>query len=240
MNYKCIKYFLILVIGIGSTNLEAQYSGGGFAISAGYNYTTTSKLFLFPHDADPIIRNQGISLEGIYSYSAEIRYRISDQLVLGFGSEFMERTDKGSLIVIGPSGVTTIKIEEGFSLIPIELTAYYLLPFATEDFKFYMGGGLGYYIGRHIRKFGDADTDTDERELAYGLHVSVGMDYMITPFLSIRGEMKFRDPEFELKSKYNKTEINYKGEIVRVPTGDFDSKINIDGVTFTIGTAFHF
>ncbi len=52
--------------------------------------------------------------------------------------------------------------------------------------------------------------------------------------------MKFRDPQFTVKSKYSKKEVNYNGNIIRIAQDTFDSKINVDGVTFILGLAFHF
>jgi hypothetical protein len=103
-----------------------------------------------------------------------------------------------------------------------------------------MGGGAGYYIGSHIRKFGDADVSNAERKTAYGIHVSISMDYLIKDFISVRSEMKFRDPQFTVKSKYNKKEVNYDGYVIRLAQETFDSKINLDGVTFILGLVFHF
>lgn len=103
-----------------------------------------------------------------------------------------------------------------------------------------MGGGAGYYIGSHIRKFGDAEVSNVERKAAYGIHVHLTMDYLINDFVSLRGEMKFRDPQFTVKSKYSKLEVNYNGNIIRLAQESFDSKINVDGVTFVLGIAFYF
>ena len=52
--------------------------------------------------------------------------------------------------------------------------------------------------------------------------------------------MKFRDPQFTVKSKYSTEQFIYNGEILRPPHESFDSKINIDGVTFVLGAAFLF
>jgi len=66
------------------------------------------------------------------------------------------------------------------------------------------------------------------------------MDYIILNFLSVRGEMKFRDPQFNVKSEYSRREVNYDGNIIRLPQESFDSKINVDGVAFVLVSLFIF
>ena len=46
-------------------------------------------------------------------------------------------------------------VTDGYELYPVELSIYYFLPFSTEDFKFYMGGGMGIYPGKRTREFGN-------------------------------------------------------------------------------------
>jgi outer membrane protein W len=231
---------ILCLISCGSF-LSAQYAPGKFAVSVNANYTTSSKLYLFPNAIDPFLRNQNIPLEDIYSYSAEVRYAFNESIAIGLGTELLERTEFGkNITVAGPSGITRLEIEDGYKMYPIELTLYYIMPFSTESFKFFMGGGGAVYIGEHIRKFGNASVSNQSREFSYGIHVSAGMEYMITEYFSVRGETQFRDPEFEMTSKYDNTEVLYNGSTYTIPDDTFESEINIDGVTFTLGAVFHF
>jgi hypothetical protein len=153
----------------------------------------------------------------------------------------MTKTDFGSTLRVFINNTTSvINIEEGFDLIPIELSLYYQLPFSTESFKFLMGGGGGYYIAEHIRKFGDVSVKNVEREAAFGIHVSISMEYLLRENIGLRTEMKFRDPQNSLTSKYTKEEVNYPDGTIRLPQDHFSSKINVDGVTFILGAALYF
>jgi len=133
-----------------------------------------------------------------------------------------------------------ITVEDGFKLIPVELSLYYMLPFSTELFKFLIGGGAGYYLGEQVRKFADVEVKNISRKTAYGIHVIISMDYFVFENVSLRTEMKFRDPQFIVKSEYTKNETIYNGREINLPQSSFDSKINLDGVTFILGAAFHF
>jgi hypothetical protein len=143
-------------------------------------------------------------------------------------------------VVGGPSGSILVAIKDGFEVYPLELSAYYIMPFSTESFYFYIGGGLGLYYGSHIRQFGDANVTTIRQNIGYGIHVRTGMDYMVTDFFSIRGELKFRDPQFDMQSKYNKTEIIINGRLYELSNDVFESKVNINGITFGLGVVVHF
>lgn len=228
--------FLIIITAVS----YAQYNKN-FSISLNAVYNSSARIYLNPNSSDIILRNNSFLIENFFNPAIDIRYRILESLVLGFSTEYMKAVSVGpNLTVFLGNSTVTINVEDGFRLIPLEFSVHYIMPFSTERFKFLMGVGAGYYIGSHLRKFGDAEVSNAERKFAYGIHVHITMDYMIENFVSLRGEMKFRDPQFIVKSRYNKMEVNYNGNIIRLAQESFDSKINIDGVTFIIGLAFHF
>ena len=233
------KITAILIL-IFCTNAFAQFNKT-FGVSVNVVYNTSASIYLSPNSSDVILRNNSFLIENIFNPSVDFRYKLSESIIVGFNTEYMTSSSIGpNLTVFTGNSTVTIDVEDGFRLIPLELSAYYLLPFSTERFKFLMGGGMGYYFGSHVRKFGDVEVSNAERKVAYGIHVSISMDYLIKDFISVRGEMKFRDPQFNVKSKYSKKEVNYYGSIIRLAQDSFDSKINVDGVTFILGLAFHF
>ncbi|MCU7496221.1 MAG: hypothetical protein HF314_10730 [Ignavibacteria bacterium] len=238
------KYFFLAIVlasCLFQGRLQGQEIYRDFSLSLNYNYTTTARIYLNPKSPVEILRNNAFYMEDIFSPSADLRYRLNDDILLGLSIEYIKKVQSGpNLTVLGSEGTQTVMVEDGFRVIPFELTAYYLLPFSTEKFKFLMGGGVAYYYGDHLRKFGDEEVSNLKREFAYGIQAVVSSDYMITNFLSVRGEMKFRDPELEVTSKYKNQRVNYNGSTIVLAQDTFQSKINIDGVTFTLGMAFHF
>lgn len=234
-----INITLIIILGF-SLNTMAQFNKT-FGISVNAVYSTSASIYLSPNSSDVFLRNNSFLIEDIFNPSIDFRYRVSESILLGFSTEYMISSATGpNLTVFIGNNTVTIDVEDGFKLIPLELSAYYFLPFSTEHFKFLMGGGIGYYLGSHVRRFGDVEVSNLERKAAYGVHVSISMDYLIKDFVSVRGEMKFRDPQFSVKSKYSKKEVNYDGRLIILVKDSFDSKINVDGVTFILGLAFHF
>lgn len=230
-----VTLVLSLIILLINSSVYCQYNGSDIGVSTSFSYNTSAKIFLTP-DADNIFdQNNYFGIEGINSYSVEIRYRLIEDLILGFSGEYMEASGKGRNIVTSSQFVVT----DGFELIPLEFSAYYHLPFSTEDFKFFMGGGFGIYFGKRSRDFGNINYLDVDSEIGYGIQVSAGMDYMIYDFLSVRGELRFRDPDFKITNKYSDYIVNYEGRTYRISTDNITSKINLEGITFRIGVAFH-
>jgi outer membrane protein W len=235
-----IQKIFIIIIVLLSFEARAQYDGRSFSLSLNGVYTTGARIYPQPFASDEVVRNNYLPVDHILNPSAELRYHLGHSIFIGISSEYMKASTEAVLIVLAQNSTVAIEVEEGFSFIPVDLTAWYLFPFSTERFKFLIGGGAGYYFGTHIRKFGNADVSTVERKFAYGIHVNLSMDYMVNNMISIRTEMKFRDPQFTLKSEYNTREVDYNGRIIRILQESFDSKVNIDGVTFLLGAALHF
>jgi outer membrane protein W len=238
MKELLILSFVCLVLNI--TELFAQIRYKNFSVSLNGNYTTTAKIYLNPNSTEVDLKNRYTEVSDIFSPSVDIRYSIAEDILIGFSTEYLYKISPLFITVIGPGGIESISINDGFRLIPFEVSAYYLMPFSNDKFKFLIGGGLAYYYGSHIRKFGDEEISNIKREFAYGIQVSTSADYMINELLSVRGEMKFRDPEFETTNRYNKITVSYNGQIIRLGQDKFDSKINIDGITFILGLAVHF
>ena len=232
-----LKFFLIVLLPILiSTGSFAQFGTGKIGIAVNAVYTTSAEIFLNPNSSNSEVRNKSFTLENIWNPGLDVRYRFSNEFILGLNIEYVRKTANApNLTAFIGSQVFVFEVEDGLSVIPIELTAHYHFPFSTEDFKFMMGGGLGYYIGEFVRKFQDVDLEITQRKFALGLHVSASMDYIIIENLSARFEMKFRNPQYTVTSKYSKTEVMYQGNAIQLPENAFDTKVDIDGLTFILG-----
>lgn len=235
------KIFLQIVFIFFSTVTFAQYNGNTFSISSSLVYTTTAEIYLNPNSFDPIIRNRSFQLIDVMSTSIDLRYRISEPLIIGLCAEYMEvQQDGRNLTVLEGNNEIRLKTRDGFVLIPVETSVYYLMPFSTVDFKFLMGAGLGIYFGEFSREFGDTRISTIQSEVAFGMHVSIAMEYILIEQLGFKLEMKFRDPEFKNTSKYDSNIVNYEGSQIIIMRDTFDTKVNVNGISFLLGAAFYF
>jgi hypothetical protein len=240
-NIKNFCSGILILVALAAGSASAQYADKNFGITFFGSYTTSAKLFLYPYSSDDILRNTSFPIEDIFNGGFDFRYRFSSRMIAGLSVEYIRGIATGrNLTVLSSGGTMTIEVEDGFSVAPVELNLYYLLPFSTETFKFMMGGGAGIYFGNHLRNFSDVSVTNSNRKFSYGIQVSVEMDYLISEFLAVRTGMKFRDPQFTLESKYNKRQADYQGIIITIPNEKFDSKVNIDGVTFSLGLVYLF
>lgn len=239
MKNRFIKIFIFLVLF--SASALPQYQNKQFSISAGYLYLTSGELFLNPNSSDIFLRNQSFELKDIFSPVFEIRYKLSDEIVLGLSAEYNKKSQKGNfLTVLAGSQIIQLESEDGFIFIPVELSVYHIMPFSTETFKFNMGGGLGFYHAIHSRKFGDTGISNVDTKPVFGIQVGAGMEYLVTENIGVRLQMKFRAPEIKVKSKYNNTTVNYKGNTITILQDTFDSKISVNGAVFMLGISYSF
>ncbi|MBM4175701.1 MAG: hypothetical protein FJ213_05950 [Ignavibacteria bacterium] len=237
------KIFYIIIIFTSLTaHVFGQPHGYRHSFSGSVNYITTSKMFLNPQSSDPIVRNSHYRFDKIWSYSFEYRINLYNQTILaGVGAEYLSKLKTDfPMRVLRNDLVRTMNITDGYELIPIEFTGYYVFPFSGNSFRMVMGGGFGAYIGKHVRKIGEISVSPVEKKITFGFHVTAGAEYFVYDFVSIRFDMKFRDPDFEVKSKYSPTETTINGDRIRVLNNEFYSRINVDGINFIFGLAVHF
>lgn len=227
------SYIKILILLLFSTTISGQFNSHNLGIALNGVYTTSADIFPNPNASDITARNQSRTLEDIINPAVDIRYRISEEFIIGLGSELMRKTIDADFRYIDNNLDTLLKIKEGFEVVPVELTVHYYFPFSVEHFKFQMGGGIGYYWGKFIREFDTANTLVVKRKLATGIHVSASMDYMIFDFLSARFEMKFREIQYNVRSIYQ------KNDGLKLPEGEFETRIDVNGLAFILGIVYH-
>ncbi|MEG8946566.1 hypothetical protein [Rosettibacter firmus] len=208
-----------------------------FNVSVNFNYTNTSKFYLQPDSPDPVVRSSYNELNDIISLSTELSIQMLENLYAGFWIEYVE---KNLVIKNYNLGQISLDINDGYKIIPFEITLYYLLPFSTEKFKFYMGGGAGFYFGKSNRNFENIYAVNDKINFDFGIQVSFTMDYIINSLIFLRTQMRFRDPNIELKSKYSDNSLIHNGRRYYIYPQTFTTKTNVDGISFCLGIGIHF
>lgn len=232
---------LLLIFFVSLPNVFAQYENHNFSIAGYYNYTVASSLYSNPRHPDDWVRGFAQSIDYLPSYSFDIRYRITERVIIGLGAEYLKSTKVVNPVEgISQTGPVTIAADDGYELFPVELTVLYYLPFSSDKFKFFMGGGVGVYFGNINRDINGLGVTNIERQYDVGLNVIFGTDYMILDNLAIRGQLKFRDPDFENKVQYDDVSTVVDDETILIRNDSFYSRVNVDGIIFTIGAAFFF
>jgi opacity protein-like surface antigen len=120
----------------------------------------------------------------------------------------------------------------------IELSGYYIVPISSDNIKFYIGGGFGLYNGERIHTFANVRASTIKLESNIGIHVMTGIDYNINSRFSVRSELKFRDPHFDVTDKFDQQYTDYLGWRLQIPLRDQQertTRINLFGVNYMLG-----
>ncbi len=228
---------MIIVSFIGIPAGDAAAAGYRFSMSLSGSFTSSSKLFANPHARDDVIRGIFSPINSVFGVGADIRgdFPVSG-LRLGLGAEYLSRSVSSTV----PHASVTIPVEDGFSAIPVELTGYFTIPIGGDRLDFYMGGGAGVYFGERSYTYAGVTAVTLERNLSSGIHVLTGLEYQVESRVALRTEFKFRTIQLESVQRFPSPSTVYGGVTVPLPQGDIASRIQIDGMQFSLGVAYRF
>ena len=210
----------------------------GISVALKGSLTTASRVFTDPNSSDAFQRSQFFSLEDFFGYGVEVRYQLPEtNVALGLSADYIETTI-GQSIPLSTS--KSVPVEDGYRVIPLELTGYFLIPVSSQTFGVFMGGGVGVYFGKRLYKLGDTEKPTTEAGRGFGIHVLGGLSYRFTEWFSLNAEMKFRDLQFQTTNQFITSTAMYKGMPISVSRTPSNARVHTDGVVFQLATAFHF
>jgi len=242
-----LKFLLVVVLSlVCSQALLASERNQSFSFLLRATYNSTSKLFPNPNSPVEALRNQSIELNDIFGIGAELRRHFPTKSIeVGIGVEWIQTSRSGLATVPAGPTRTQLPVTDGYRFIPVEVSGYFVVPFSSERIQFFMGGGFGFYYGERIYRVVDKVAERGENQVAFGIHVLTGADYLLTNFFSVRGELKFRDPQFEMSNRFPAresipTEVQYNGRTYRLSQQPFSSKVNLDGIVINLGIALNF
>lgn len=241
MTNKFIFNLLLFTFLFYSNFIFSQVKNEKVSIGLGLGLISTSKIFPNPNSSNIIERNRAFELENILSPNLELRYHFNEEVSVGLSTEYASTMKTGNYVIaLAGNQIVELKSEDGFDFLPIELSVYQTLPFSTNQFSFLIGGGLGYYKAWHKRNFGDTKISTLESSGVFGIQVSASVEYSFYDNLNFYFLTKYRAPEIKVKSKYDKTSINYQGRVITIIEDTFNSKISVNGVVLMLGLKYNF
>jgi len=199
-------------------------------------FTTEGQIYPNPTTADPFSRSISYFVDDALGAGVELTYRIGGtNLAFSVALDLVYATVEREVPVSGGRG---IPVEDGFRAIPIEFTGCFITHVSGRTFRTYMGGGGGTYVGRRIYRLAGTEAPAVSTKSGYGIRAIAGVAHRATEWLSVLGELKFRDLQFESTNQFNVSQILYNGIVINVPARPFESSIHIDGITFQLGIAF--
>ena len=203
------------------------------------NYITSSKLFNNPDAPTADLRNDYTPVDGMMGGGIEVRYPLEDvNLYLALSVDVNSKRSQENLRTSFGGTIRRLPVTEGLRFIPIELSANTYIPLGSETIMFSMGGGVGmYYAARTLTVAGVA-TNISNNPLSLGIHVGLGVEYKIFSDVFAACGMKFRDPEIISESRFTQDYVDYDGSRVTFPQDPMKTKINIDGMSLSLGLVF--
>ncbi len=224
---------VLLLVGITAKAQESLYSVSLFG-----TFTTSSKLFHHPNDPDALLRASYLPIDGIFSAGVDVRRALEPlSLQVGLGIEYISKVSSDNVIAANGK---TVSVENGYTVVPIELSGYFQIPIGTKSLHFFMGGGGGIYLGKRIYRYAGADAPAVSTQPGYGIHILSGAEVGLSSRWSARGELKFRDVQFESVNQFNASSVSANGSVIPLDQQPADSRINIDGMTINVGIVYHF
>jgi len=218
------------------TGVKAVAQERLWSVAVKGNFTTGSQLFPKSNSSSSVERASYFPIQGIPGFGVEIQYRIPESsLALGFSADYIRGTVTQQI-----RGAVAVPVEDGYRVIPVEFTGYFLIPLSGPTFGVYMGGGGGVYFGRRVYRIAGVEALPIDQGHGFGIHVLGGVSYRLNEWFSLNGEMKFRDVQFESVNAFNVSQVVYEGRVVSLNRELQHSRIHTDGMVFQLGAAFSF
>ena len=219
---KKIHLFFVILFLLQSLCIAQNNSFGLKLI-----YVSSSKIYLFPESSDLILRKKHLPIENIWGVSFEYRRSFNEaKFGIGMNVDYIRKT-------IGPN---TFNTKDGFWALPIEITAYFFIPLGIENWKIFMGGGAGTYLGGRLLTQEITNQISSEFTPGFGIHILGGIEYLFFNNFAIQTKMKFRDLYFKTNNKY----YSYQNGINNNLSSDYKSRVSIDGMIVELGLLYSF
>ena len=219
-----------------SSVIQAQENR--YAVYCFGSFTTSSKVFTNIHSSEEILRNRFLPIDNIFGYGIDLRRNMENlRIQIGINIQYLAKTKQ--YIKANTQGIQ-IRFKDGYRAYPLEFSAYFNLPISHHNPLFYMGGGFGIYFGN--RDYGENGVRARIIELkpSVGIHILCGGEYFLSEGISIRSELKFRDIHFTATHAFAQSDTDIQDSKSLLETDRIYSRINIDGMTISIGTVYHF
>ncbi len=198
---------------------------------------TTSTRFLYNIN-NPTVYSESRSITSNFGFGADVRWNILwDRFYLGFSTEKIGAVQTTPVIYPEFDNLR-VPYKEGFELLAFELSGYYVVPISSEHVKFYLGGGFGTYDGKRLFSIAHFNSETISSKSYIGIHVMTGVDYQVYSRLGLRFEIKFRDPHFDVTSRFDQESENYFGYPLKLPPEE-TVKVNLFGVNYVGGVVIY-
>lgn len=228
-------YMIIML----SAYARTAYADNSVLLLLKGSFTTNTRIFY--NTDNPQAFAEITNMSSNYGIGAELRVRTFwERWVLDIAVEKITGSVVRNTDFAGPTGHIVVPKNDGYEMIPIEVSAFYTVPISTNTFEFYLGGGFGYYNGKRKYSIGRAVSRSTVVNNVLGIQVSTGVRWMFTPFLALDVHMRFRDPQVNAVNVFEERTTDINGVAVPLPQGPMYTQINLNGINYSAGLAIVF
>lgn len=215
--------------------------GNGFSIIPSVNFVSGASIQLYPYASTLFDRSLTDELSGGYGYSLTLRKRFfREDLSFGVTAEYLKIVDDELTQTFGNDSFRVrARVTEELVITPVELSGYFNIPDFSEDLRIYLGGGVGAYFGDRKRTVHGIQTETVSRKAGFSFLVLSGMELRFDPHLSGVFEVRFRQGEYSVTSRYPVSSITIGGAEFPLEQ-NLNSRIYVDGLKLSLGLAYNF
>ena len=229
-----VRGSFLLTLFSGAPVLHGQSLGLPLTIRA--SYTTSAKMYLNPRSASFSVRNELMTVEDLTGIGAELQLPLTEDGVAAFLSvEYLSVVEEGDKPVALDGTLRILPVRDGFFLVPVEVGGLAAIPMQAETIRLTMSAGVGAYFAGRILQIVDVEATTASLPVGYGIVVSIGFDYRLSPGIWLHADTRFRDPEVTMDWTYDRRSTVYKGSTLNFPTSTMHTKVNVDGFSIAGG-----
>jgi len=237
-------FYISLLMLFFTESLKSQIllinARNDFQISIFTNYISSATVQLNPFINDPIEKFSSQELGGGYGIGISIKKRMFwDNFYISLSTEYAAIKDNtlDQYLYATDTDYLHVRVTESIWMVPVELSAVFDIPSFADNFKIYLGGGLGLYFGDRKRSMIIFETETINRVPKLNLQVICGMEYKLANNMSAIFQVSFRHAQFNVDSKYPADRFYYEG-LNYLFDRELNSKIYMDGLKFSLGIGY--
>jgi hypothetical protein len=198
---------------------------------------TSSRVFNNPDALTAADRDHYDFVDNLLGGGLEYHLDFPDQYVffsisVDYDSRISSQSD---MFFTTTSQLVQLPVAMGVRFVPIELGVGTHIPLIENTLRLNMGGGFGIYYADRVYGIGGVRMKSETLPVGYGIHIESGFTYMVFNNAGLCGEMRFRDPEIINESRFGTDVLNVDGYRVSVGNIPPKTKINVHGVTFSLG-----
>jgi len=228
-------YMIIML----SAYAHSAYAGSSLLVLLKGSFTTNTRIFY--NTDNPQAFSEISNVSSNYGIGAEVRIRTFwERWVLGIAVEKISGSFERTSVYLGPTGRIFVPRSDGYELLPVEVSAFYVVPISSNTFEFYLGGGVGYYTGKRKYSVGSAASRSTDVHSVMGIHVSTGIRWTFTSLLALDAHMRFRDPQINAVNQFGERSTVIGGVTVPLVQGPMHTQINLNGINYSAGLAIVF